>query len=203
MPSSISIGPAGKIYVTDSRSHNIHVFDPAYISLGTIGSQGAGEKELDFPTDATIVNRVVDGSQVYELYVTDQRNQRIQVYDLGGNYLRTIYAPPPGPDPEYDNDGNRCGWFNPPPECTAAAPAEFMRLQAISSDSLGRLHVLDIFEAKVGILDAVTGEFIGSYGAYGMGPGLLKAPLDILLTEGNTALVTDSRSAEIEVFAIP
>ena len=115
MPTSITIGPEGKIFVTDSRSHNIHVFDPAYISLGTIGSQGAGESELNFPTDSVIINRLDEGTPVHELYVADQGNQRIQVFDLQGNYRNTILAPPQLPGPTHDNNGNRCGWFNPPP----------------------------------------------------------------------------------------
>ena len=184
MPTAITIGPEGKIYVTDSRSHNIHVFDPAYISLGTIGSQGEGEAELDFPTDSIVVNRIVDGSPVYELYVTDRRNRRIQVYDLQGNYLNAIY-------------GLRCGMMGCPPT------GSFNRVQAIEVDSLGRLHILDIFEASVVIMDAATGDLLGSYGAFGSGPGLLKVPVDLLLPGGNTALVTDGGSAEIEVFAIP
>jgi DNA-binding beta-propeller fold protein YncE len=183
MPTAITIGPEGKIYVTDSRSHNIHVFDPAYISLGTIGSQGEGEAELDFPTDSIIVNRMVDGTPVHELYVTDQGNNRIQIYDLQGNYLSAIY-------------GLRCGWKCPP-------AGTFNRVQAIEVDSLGRLHILDIFEAKVAIVDPITGDLLGSYGDYGKGPGLLKVPVDLLLTEGNTALVTDGGSDEVEVFAIP
>ena len=184
MPTAITIGPEGKIYVTDSRTHNIHVFDPAYISLGTIGSHGEGEAELDFPTDAAIVKRVEDGSLVHELYVTDQGNNRVQIYDLQGNYLSAIY-------------GVGCGWFS----CPSAGT--FNRVQAIDVDSLGRLHVLDIFEAKVAIIDAVTGDLLDSYGAYGKGPGLLRVPVDLLLTEGNIAIVTDGGSDEIEVFAIP
>jgi DNA-binding beta-propeller fold protein YncE len=184
MPTAITIGPEGKIYVTDSRNHNIHVFDPAYISLGTIGSHGEGEAELDFPTDAVIVKRMDGDTLVHELYVTDQGNNRVQVYDLQGNYLNAIY-------------GVSCGWFSCPDAGT------FNRVQAIEVDSLGRLHILDIFEAKVAIMDVVTGDLLGSYGAYGRGPGLLRVPVDLLLTNENTALVTDGDSDEIEVFAIP
>lgn len=202
MPTAITIGPEGRIYVTDSRNHNVHVFDPAYVPLGTIGSHGGGDAELDFPTDSTIVKRVDNGTLTHELYVTDQRNGRIQVYNLQGDFLNTIYAPPEGSSPEFDNDGNRCGWFNPPPECSPES-FEFIRLQALDVDSQGRLHVLDVFAAQVAILDAVSGDLISKYGTYGKGAGLLRAPVDLLLTNGNTAIVTDAGSDEIEVFAIP
>jgi hypothetical protein len=202
MPTAITIGPEEKIYVTDSRNNNIHVFDPAYISLGTIGSHGEGEAELKFPTDSIIISRMADATQVYELYVADQGNQRIQIYDLQGNFLNTIFAPPPLPGPYSDNNGVKCGWFNPPPEC-ADISANFIRLQALSVDTQGRLHVLDIFEGSVGVLDAVSGDLLAVYGAYGIGPGLLKNPIDLLLTEGNLAIVTDKGSEKVEVFAIP
>ena len=63
--------------------------------------------------------------------------------------------------------------------------------------------MLDIFEGSVGILDAVSGDLLEVYGAYGIGPGLLKNPIDLLLTEGNLAIVTDKGSEKIEVYAIP
>jgi hypothetical protein len=139
---------------------------------------------------------------MHQLYVADQGNRRIQIYDLEGNYWDTIFAPPPPPAPTHDNNGNRCGGFNPPPEC-APTGAEFMRLQALGVDSQKRLHSLDIFEARVTILDSVSGESLGSYGGYGSDVGLLKAPIDLLLIEGNMALVTDKGRNMVEVFAIP
>jgi hypothetical protein len=62
--------------------------------------------------------------------------------------------------------------------------------------------VLDIFSAQVLIMDADTGEFLNLYGEYGNGPGLLKNPIDILISAGNLALVTDRGSDTVEVFAI-
>jgi len=202
MPTAITVGPGGEIYVTDSRNNNIRVFDSTYILIRTIGSQGSGEAELDFPTDAVIVSHTDGGTPVQELYVADQVNHRIQTYDLEGNFIKTIDPPPPPPPPVYDNNGNRCGWFNPPPECTPTG-TKFTRLQALTADAGGRLHVLDIFEADVAIIDVGTGELVDTYGQYGNGPGQLKNPVDVLLTTDNTALVTDARSDEMEVFAIP
>ena len=190
MPTSIKIGPEGKIYVTDSRNHNVHVFDPAYISLGTIGSHGEGEAELNFPTDSIIVNRT-DGSTL--LYVADQGNYRIQVYDLAGNWLESIYFE--------GTEGEGCSWFT--GICTVPGAPAFTRLQALDTDSQGRLHVLDVFSAQVLIMDADNGEFLSLYGEYGNGPGLLKTPIDLLITAGNSALVTDRGCDSVEVFAIP
>jgi DNA-binding beta-propeller fold protein YncE len=190
MPTSITIGPDGKIYVTDSRSHNVHVFDPAYISLGTIGSHGEGESELSFPVDSVIVDRT-DGSTL--LYVADQGNHRLQVYGLDGVWLESIYFE--------GTEGENCNWFT--GVCEVPGAPAFTRLQALDTDSQGRLHVLDIFSAQVLIMNADDGEFLDLYGEYGNGVGLLKNPIDILVTAGNSAKVTDSRSDTVEVLAIP
>ncbi len=194
-PTAITIGPEGNIYVTDSRNHNIHVFDPAYVSLGTIGSHGAGEAELNFPIDSVIVRKTNNTTPVYELYVADQGNKRIQIYDLEGNWLESIY---------FDGtDGQNCNWFTGTCEIPGLPP--FIRLQALDVDSLGRLHILDTFAASVLTMDTHTGDFLDSYGEYGKGsgPGLLKNPVDIILTDSNMSLVTDNGSDEIEVFAVP
>lgn len=187
-PNAITIGPNGKIFVTDSGNHNIRVFDPAYVSLNTIGSQGEGDIELTFPTDSAIVTHMEGSTPVHELYVTDQGNERIQIYDLEGNYLNALYGLK-----------GRCGMMG----CLDPIAGSFKRLRAIEIDALGRLHLLDIFEAKVAILHPVTGALMGAYGQYGKGTGAMRAPLDLLLTNENTALITDARSTELEVFLIP
>ena len=92
----------------------------------------------------------------------------------------------------------------PPPECnTKTLRADFSKLQALSLDSIGRLHILDTFEGVAVILDASTGELMNLYAGFGEGPGLLRSPVDVLLIEGNRVLVTESGNDEIEVFEIP
>ena len=81
------------------------------------------------------------------------------------------------------------------------APA-FTRIQSLDFDAGGRLHVLDIFTAAVTILDPQTGEFLGTYGSYGLDDGQLKSPVG-LLVNGNQALITDGSKNTIEVLVIP
>ena len=193
MPTSITIGPAGDIYVTDSRSHLVRVFEASYLPVRTIGTPGSADDQLKFPLDATIISRLDNGTAIEEIYIADQGNHRIQVYDLNGNFQRTI-----NPPLVLSNWCTKYGFG-----CPKDARGTFNRLQALETDSYGRLHILDVFEAAGSILDPVSGAVIASYGFWGDGPDLLRVPMDLLVTGAGQAIVTDSESNEIETFVVP
>ena len=102
----------------------------------------------------------------------------------------------PMPIPE----GVRCGWFNPDPRCL---PPEFKKLQALSVDAQGRVHALDLFSAKVYVLDPADGNVFATYGEGGTGPGLLKLPMDVIVSSNGQAIVTAGDGARIEVLETP
>ena len=185
MPTAISVDPDGYIYVTDSLSHNVQVFDALYNPVRTIGSVGTGDSELSFPVDAQVITYSGGGTaDIQEVFVADQGNKRVQVYDLEGNWLRSIY-----------HEGV-CGWFS----CTSPP---FKRLQALDVDSQARLHVLDNFGASVMMFDPADGAFLNAYGEYGDGPGFLRVPMDVMVTGAETAIVTTGDGDRTEVLAIP
>ena len=182
MPTAITVDALGNIYVTDSRSNSIQVFDAAYNPLKIIGKSGA-QGALDFPIDTEIVANM-------EVFVADQGNKRIQVYDLDGNWLRS-----------FTFTGADCSWMT--GLCTTPP---FTRLQALDIDSLGRLQVLDNFAASVMMFDPADGTFLGSYGGYGANgtdPGSLRVPMDVLVSQSNTAIVTTGDGDRIEVLTVP
>jgi DNA-binding beta-propeller fold protein YncE len=180
MPNAITLDALGNIYVVDSLLNNVRVFDPAYNLVKTIGRAGGGQTELNFPVDAEIVS--AGSSQ--ELLVADQGNYRVQVFDLDGNWVRSIVW------------GGRCGYFS----CTLPP---FKRIQALDVDSFGRLHVLDKLGATVFIFDTASGDFQDFYGGYGTGPGTLTLPTDLLISATDTAIVTAGEGDRIEVFVTP
>ena len=69
----------GRIYVADTYSHDIKIFDDDGKLLKVIGQRGEGDGEFNFPTHLTFA-----GSK---LYVTDTLNSRIQVFDAEGNMM--------------------------------------------------------------------------------------------------------------------
>lgn len=180
MPNSITIGPDGNIYVTDSRSHRVWVFDADYNFLNSIGSPGEGLNELNFPVDTEIITRSVDGYPVQEVYIADQANERIQVFDTDGFLVDQIY---PG----------ECGM-------SGCEPPLLANLQSLDADSLGRLHVLDNFEAVISILDPLSGDYLGEYGEYGEGPGYLRVPYDLVITATGHPIVTSGDGFRLVVY---
>jgi hypothetical protein len=193
MPTAITLDDLGNIYVTDSLRHHIQVFDPDYYPIRTIGRPGGGERGLTFPVDAEVVVRSGGAADIHEIFVADQGNYRIQVYDLEGNWLRSMTFE--------GTEGQNCNWFTGVCEIPGVPP--FTRLHALDTDSLGRLHVLDVFGASVVILDPADGTFLGSYGGYGTESGLLRVPMDVLISETDTAIVTAGDGGRIEVFTTP
>jgi len=174
----------------------VWVFESSYVHIRTIGMPGSSDGQLKFPTDTAIVRRDDGGIPVDEIFISDQGNHRIQVFDLHGNFLRTI-----DPPLALSRWCTEYGFG-----CPDNARGTFNRLQALDVeyvDSVARLHVLDIFEGAVSILDPVSGELTSSYGGYGDGAGMLRIPLDVLVTGSGDAIVTDDDSNEVEVFAIP
>lgn len=79
-PTGIAIDKKrSKLYVTDTASHNIGVYDLDGTPLETIGHFGAGPGEFNRPVDLFM-------DAAGELYVTDTMNYRIQIFDQSGRF---------------------------------------------------------------------------------------------------------------------
>ena len=185
MPTSITFDLVGNIYVTDSKRHDVKVFDSAFNLIRTIGQAGIGDKTLKFPTDTEIIGQ--------EIFIADQGYFRVQVFDLNGQWLRTISFE--------GTEGQNCNWFTGVCEIPGMPP--FTRLQALSSDDQGRLHVLDSFAAAVVIFDPADGSMLNSYGEYGSAPGQLRVPMDVQVPSSGLAVVTSGDGDRIETFSVP
>jgi sugar lactone lactonase YvrE len=69
----------GIIYVSDTLAHTIYIYSPDGRRQGSIGKNGSGQGELNFPTHLW-----VDGKG--RLYVTDSMNFRIQIFSPAGKF---------------------------------------------------------------------------------------------------------------------
>ena len=80
-PTGIAIAPNGNIYVADGYGNcRVHVFDPEGTLLFSWGEIGDGPGQFQLPHGIAIdENNIV--------YVCDRQNNRIQLFDLEGNYL--------------------------------------------------------------------------------------------------------------------
>jgi DNA-binding beta-propeller fold protein YncE len=84
------------LYISDTASHQIVVFDLQGLELFRIGGRGESPGQFNFPTDLC-----VDSGG--DLYVTDALNARIQVFSADGKFLRM-----------FGSAGDSVGYFSKP-----------------------------------------------------------------------------------------
>jgi len=78
-PGAVSLGP-GMIAVADFFNHRVLV--NAQEKFFVIGKEGHDNSSLYYPTDIEITDQ--------KIYIADAYNNRVQIYDLQGNYSHTI-----------------------------------------------------------------------------------------------------------------
>ena len=85
-------GPAGvtvvgdEVIVCDFRNHRLQVFTSDLVFVRQFGSQGRGIGQFIGPFDVT---HDEDGN----LYITDSMNNRVQIFNTQGEFLRFLEAP--------------------------------------------------------------------------------------------------------------
>lgn len=72
-----------RIYVVDTKAHDVKVFSLSGEFLFKFGSRGSGDGEFNFPTNITVGK---DG----KVYVVDTINNRVQIFDHEGMFLSTF-----------------------------------------------------------------------------------------------------------------
>lgn len=158
LPSDIAVSSTGTVYVTDSLRNLVKAYPITGIPFSITG--------LNFPTGIAVDNAES------EVYVSDQNNNRIMVYDLNGVYKREI-----------------------------AGSTVFIRPQGLAVDST-RLYIVDAYDDVIAVYDKNTGEFLKYIGNYGTGVGEFKTPQDVAFDSDNKLFVTNYNNNRIEVFGI-
>ncbi|MFT3744911.1 MAG: 6-bladed beta-propeller [Pyrinomonadaceae bacterium] len=113
-PRDIAFGPDKKLYIVDQGRTRIVKFDPANEAFTTWGTSGEGEGQFHESTGIAIG----DG----HVFVADLQNNRIEVFDLEGKFIRMWEVQPweryvwHYPDIVYDDKAKRLlvsnGWKN-------------------------------------------------------------------------------------------
>jgi DNA-binding beta-propeller fold protein YncE len=94
-PTDVAFGPSGELYVSDGYANaRVHRFSSRGELLSSWGTPGAGPGEFNLPHGA-----LVQGGRT--LYVADRENNRVQVFDLKGEFLAqwVDFAGPTGISP--------------------------------------------------------------------------------------------------------
>ncbi|HJV22017.1 MAG TPA: NHL repeat-containing protein [Holophagaceae bacterium] len=172
LPNHIAVGAgsAGLVYVADSAANLIKVYSPGGSKVLEFGAPGSGSGQFDFPTGLY--------ASLTEIFVSDQNNNRIQVFDLQGQFLRSY---------------GRAGMMG--------TGSPYGRIQGLAADAQGRIYVADAFQGQIHVLSS-TGVKLASLATFGEGPGQLTVPVSLAVDRNNRLFVVSSGNARVEVFGI-
>ncbi len=159
-----------RVYVVDSALNRIMVYTDETLLFG-FGEGGAGDGELDFPTDIAVAE------DLGEVYIADFNNARVAVFDLEGRWLRGLAAP-------MNDDGD---------------PA-FFRAAGLGLGPDGNLYVVDNALSCVVVMDDM-GSLVDIHGYQDgrYWTGDLKVPIDAV-ADSSYVYVTSRGHGHVQVF---
>lgn len=156
-------GYKGKIYVTDTGKAVVFVIDPLLKKITFIGDQPNGK--LALPVSVAF-------DKTGNVYVSDAKQKRINVYDQNGTFIREI-----------------------------ASNNEFMRPTGIAINTeLGLLYGSDTLGHNIKIF-TLEGKLVSTVGKRGEGEGEFNYPTNIAIDRRNgNVIVGDTQNFRIQVF---
>ena len=161
------------LYVVDTEGGQIVVYDVDSLKkLRTIGHPPKVEGEWD-EGDFVYPNSVAvdkDGN----VYVTDMGNNRVQIFDPDGGFIRMFGK---------EGDG----------------PGTFMRPKGIAVDTDGHIWVVDAMQGRMQVFDQ-EGHLLAYFGARGALPGQFGLPSGMTIDKANRVVVAEQLSGRLQVF---
>lgn len=170
-PSGIATSSDG-FWIADSSLNKVFKYDANGNWLMTLGSDNPTAQTGFFKYLARIF---VDSND--RLYVVDQGNDRIQIFDASGSYSRTVPA-----DGVMDSPTN--GHFENP--------------WAVYVDNSGNMYVADN-TGRVQKFDS-TGNWVFTFGSLGTGNGQFSVPRDIEVDSSGNIFVMDYGNSRVQKF---
>jgi DNA-binding beta-propeller fold protein YncE len=213
-PQCVAVDAQDNIYVTDSESGKVFVFEPNGKYVRAIGSLKGGEGYFKRPTGIA-----VDGVK-QRIYVSDTLRDEIFILDLQGNVLD-----------KFGKAGQGQGEFNLPTELRLngedllvvdsmnfrvqvfdrAGTFEFaigkigdttgaiFRPKAVSVDSEGDVYVVDALWGVVQVFNR-QGQLLYTFGAKGTHAGEFQLPSGLFIDPDDHVYVVDSFNRRVQVF---
>lgn len=175
LPNFIATDPtpgSNTIFVSDSAAHRVKVYYSGTLAF-SIGSLGTGPGQFDFPTGLLATSN--------ELMVVDQNNDRVQVFNSSGAYLREFSLVTPSAPGSPTMTGGRS--------------------QGIARDAAGRVYVADGFQGIVRVFDP-DGAHVASIGSFGEAPGQLGSPSGVEVDALGRLFVASPNNGRIECFGL-
>jgi len=213
-PQCVAVDQQDNIYVTDSESGKIFVWEASGKFSRVIGSLKGGEGYFKRPTGIAV------DSDAQRIFVTDTLRNKIYVMDMQGSVLQTI-----------GKNGTGNGEFNFPTELRLQGQdllvvdamnfrvqildrsgtfkyaighlgdshGDFFRPKGVALDSEGHVYVVEGLNADVQVFDN-QGRLLYYFGQSGAGPGQFQLPAGLFIDHNDRIFVADSYNRRIQVF---
>jgi DNA-binding beta-propeller fold protein YncE len=213
-PQCAAVDANDNIYVTDSESGYIFVFNPNGGFRRTIGSLKGGEGYFKRPTGIAV------DSEAGRIYVSDTLRDKIFVLDMEGSVLRTIGTHGTKPGDLYyptelrlikggliavDSMNFRVQFFSLDGVAQSAIGSigdrvgSMFRPKGISVDSEGHIYVVDGLWGVVQIFDR-QGELLYYFGQRGAQLGEFQLPSGLFIDKNDRIYIADSYNGRVQVF---
>ena len=168
----LALGHNGMLYVLQrgvamQRNLAVKICSVDEEFFGDFGVYGTGRGEWMWPAG------IATDSQE-RLYISDEWNQRISVFDSKGNFLD-----------EWGEAG--------------AAPGQLNRPSGLACDAEDRLLVVDALNHRIQRFTK-EGKFLDGWGSHGTGPGRFNMPWGIAVSADGQVFVTDWRNDRVQKF---
>lgn len=217
LPEGVAVDEQGNAFVTDIEGHSFHRFSVTIsgdrleaVPMGQWGEFGTETEQFRNP--AGIALR--DG----EVFVVDIRNDRVQVYDYQGNFLRTFGMIGDAEGQFYASTGiditpggtvyvagkNRRriqkfrvdGSFLSAWQSMGTADGKLQLPRGLDTDEAGNLYVADKNNSRIQVFSP-EGVHLSTWGKKGDGEKEFNLPFDLLVS-GNTLFVADTNNHRIQ-----
>jgi DNA-binding beta-propeller fold protein YncE len=173
-PGGLAIDTENRLlYVVDTGNDLVRVFDADnFKALRTLGTPGKKHTLTDPGAFALPTNVAVDGDG--NVYVTDTFNDRVEVFDADGEFLR-----------QFGKAGDGAG--------------EFERPKGIAVDGDGHVWVVDAAQDRVKVFDR-EGHLLIYFGEHGEYPGRFMGAYGITIDKENRVIVSETFPGRIQIF---
>jgi DNA-binding beta-propeller fold protein YncE len=213
-PQCVAVGAQDNIYVTDSESGKVFVFEASGKYVRAIGSLKGGEGYFKRPTGIAV------DSAAQRIYVSDTLRDEIFILDLQGKVLD-----------KFGRTGQGEGEFNLPTELRLSGQdllvvdsmnfrvqsfdragrfqfsigkigdttGAIFRPKAVSVDSEGDVYVVDALWGVVQVFNR-QGQLLYHFGAKGTHAGEFQLPSGLFIDHDDRVYVVDSFNRRVQVF---
>lgn len=161
------------LYVADAALDQVLVYDADKLTLiRKIGTAGKGHTLTEPGQFSVPTNVALDKDQ--NLYVSDTYNNRIEIFDADGNFIRA-----------WGKEGDR--------------PGTFARPKGIAVDVDGHVWVADAVQDRIQCFTP-EGQLLIWMGGHGELPGQFRTPAGLFIDKNNRIFTTEQYPGRVQMF---